>query len=584
MKHLIIFIFIFIFQFNNSVYCQKHNHFWISGSEGTPNNDTVRFGGNVFDFTGDTMVSFKELRPMNFYEAMGVGSDSKGNLLFYTNGMHIANIEHDTMAGGGPMNPGYWANEWTSWGNKGYRTRDGIIVVPDISLANHYRLFHICMSDEQLVPDQILTTLVNMEGDNGLGEVITQNKIIYDKDMGRLSQSHFNAVRHANGRDWWLVSILYPSEELMLHLYTPDSIYRLTPQAPQWTKDSGVGQCQFSPDGSKFASGHARKIGENYLSSIHYYTFDRCSGIFTPVFYEVQDDYGISQVGVVFSASSRYLYETYQDYVFRYDTEASDVLASKDTIAEWDGFISYTPGGSGFPVRLGYGELGADDVVYSNSSSTTFYMHKIENADSAENFEVTQHFKVPAIYAWTVPNFPNYQLGPLEGSPCAEMVGPPTALYEYEVAELLVSYEDFSAGVPLKWTWDFGDGAISEQQHPQHTYLNSGTYTVCLTASNIYGGNTQCKDVKVETTSSNLPLPAAILTIQPNPASGQVTIRLPEAEGQVHLYNVSGRVAAETELRAGNATLSLQGLSAGSYMVKVALLDGREVWEKLMIK
>ncbi|MBK7344811.1 MAG: hypothetical protein IPJ06_17965 [Saprospiraceae bacterium] len=294
---------------------QNHNNFWISGNDGNPKNimDTIEWGGNVFNFNSNSLYMSKELRPMNFLETMGVGSDSSGQLLFYTNGTYIANVEHDTMKGGGPMNPGYWADVFTSWGDKGYRTRDGIIVIPDLNLPDHYRLFHICASDSDLSPDKIMTTLVDMHGDGGLGEVLEQNRVIYDQEFGRLSQSHFNATRHANGRDWWLASILYPSEEIMLHLYTPDSIYRFAPQAPLWVKPSAVGQCQFSPDGTKFASGHARKFGDNYESSIHYYLFDRCSGQFTPVFYDVQDDYGFSQVGVIFSATSRYLYQTYED-------------------------------------------------------------------------------------------------------------------------------------------------------------------------------------------------------------------------------------------------------------------------------
>ncbi|HEY5587234.1 MAG TPA: FISUMP domain-containing protein [Ruminiclostridium sp.] len=39
---------------------------------------------------------------------------------------------------------------------------------------------------------------------------------------------------------------------------------------------------------------------------------------------------------------------------------------------------------------------------------------------------------------------------------------------------------------PTKWSWDFGDGGNSTIQNPSHTYLTAGTFTVTLTASNIF--------------------------------------------------------------------------------------------------
>jgi PKD repeat protein len=34
----------------------------------------------------------------------------------------------------------------------------------------------------------------------------------------------------------------------------------------------------------------------------------------------------------------------------------------------------------------------------------------------------------------------------------------------------------------VSWTWSFGDGAISTERSPTHTYAAAGTYTVTLTA------------------------------------------------------------------------------------------------------
>ena len=49
------------------------------------------------------------------------------------------------------------------------------------------------------------------------------------------------------------------------------------------------------------------------------------------------------------------------------------------------------------------------------------------------------------------------------------------------VAPLGVSFSDETLGVGASWLWDFGDGATSSLQSPQHTYETPGTYNVSLT-------------------------------------------------------------------------------------------------------
>jgi PKD repeat protein len=50
-------------------------------------------------------------------------------------------------------------------------------------------------------------------------------------------------------------------------------------------------------------------------------------------------------------------------------------------------------------------------------------------------------------------------------------------------APLTVQFTDLSTGPVKAWHWDFGDGATSSKQHPEHIYLQAGTYTVSLTAT-----------------------------------------------------------------------------------------------------
>ena len=48
---------------------------------------------------------------------------------------------------------------------------------------------------------------------------------------------------------------------------------------------------------------------------------------------------------------------------------------------------------------------------------------------------------------------------------------------------LEVKFTDISTGNPASWAWEFGDGAVSSEQNPTHTYQIPGIFTVKLTIS-----------------------------------------------------------------------------------------------------
>ena len=69
---------------------------------------------------------------------------------------------------------------------------------------------------------------------------------------------------------------------------------------------------------------------------------------------------------------------------------------------------------------------------------------------------------------------------------------PPVADFSLAAAELKVSFTDTSTdrdGVIASHLWDFGDGSQSTQAHPEHTYLENGTYTVTLTVTDNDGAS-----------------------------------------------------------------------------------------------
>jgi len=86
--------------------------------------------------------------------------------------------------------------------------------------------------------------------------------------------------------------------------------------------------------------------------------------------------------------------------------------------------------------------------------------------------------------AWTV-GFQGY-IETFMGPPPPPLNRPPEASFDFDAAGLTVDFTDTSTdpdGIIVGWSWDFGDGAGSTDQHPSHTYDSADTYIVDLTVT-----------------------------------------------------------------------------------------------------
>jgi PKD domain/IPT/TIG domain len=79
---------------------------------------------------------------------------------------------------------------------------------------------------------------------------------------------------------------------------------------------------------------------------------------------------------------------------------------------------------------------------------------------------------------------------------CHVMPPPPVASFIAITAPAsdTVIFADTSAGNPVSWSWQFGDGGTSSQQNPAHTYALPGTYLVTLSVFNA-GGSSQASQL-----------------------------------------------------------------------------------------
>ncbi len=94
----------------------------------------------------------------------------------------------------------------------------------------------------------------------------------------------------------------------------------------------------------------------------------------------------------------------------------------------------------------------------------------------------------------------------------------PSSNFNFTVDTLKVTFNNTSQGANT-FLWNFGDGNTSTAQNPVHTYAQSGTYTVTLTATNACGSNTSTKTVTV------VGPPLASFTASPTSGCGPLTVQ-----------------------------------------------------------
>jgi len=94
-----------------------------------------------------------------------------------------------------------------------------------------------------------------------------------------------------------------------------------------------------------------------------------------------------------------------------------------------------------------------------------------------------------------------------------------------------VSFIDASFYQPNYWLWDFGDGTISNQQNPVHTYLQAGTFDVSLFVSNGLG-----QDSIIQTSVVNISFMAAPIAYNDTSYVNPATFQLTTATNSVNWY------------------------------------------------
>lgn len=509
---------------------------------------------------GIPMVKQNTALVLNFNNSNTSFSDSTGNLMSCTNALFIANREGSIMQGGENLLPGEpLAGGWVN---------QNIMALPTNSEKHVYvYVNHEILPVISHSATKMLTANVDMQKNAGLGGVTSHNQIILADTLA--TGGVISAVKHANGRDWWILANEINTNRYYRILSTPMGFEILGSQTVGDSISLGVGQVCFSPDGTHFANYYG--ISTSQGGYLEIYDFDRCSGLLSN--HRSKHIPDGSWGGIAFSPNSRYLYFNNSFKAYQFDFEAPDVLASQTLIAEWDGFMAP------FATRFYLMQLAPDGKIYAATTTGCQVLHVIHQPNEAGTAcQYEQHgIWLPTYNAHSMPCFPNYRLGPLDGSACDTLGldNRPVAWFrtDRDTLDLLTAaFHDLSYYEPTQWDWDFGDGTGSTERHPAHTYAQAGTYEVCLTVSNTNSSHTFCRTLFFGVSALHDPEIQAAIQVAPNPFTHYLGISLstPLRGPVFELFDLTGRKVAEQSLAYGLTTVDgLAHLPQGFYFWQV---------------
>lgn len=342
-------------------------------------------------------------------EGMATISDETGQLDFYTNGATVWNSNHQMMTNG----DGLQCN---------FSTTNGVVIVPYPDHDSLYYIFYINWPLTAGNSDKGFSySLVNMYLDNGLGGIVNAEKNI-SLILGQTLTEKVCAVKHGNGRDWWIVGHDL-SNNFFEYLVTPNGI-----EGPFWNSiglnQEGYyeGEICFSPQGNKLAMVNG--------FSVEVFDFDRCTGalsneiILDSVLYS--NSYLPDYYGGAFSPDESKFYVSCNDQInygglYQFNLSNSNPHATKTLI--WGGIVS---AGYGFAQM----ELAPDDNIYlvivpffPDSIPDTSQLN-LSIIESPNSLGTSCDLILFSLYlnghrlTLGLPNMPNYNLGALGGSAC----------------------------------------------------------------------------------------------------------------------------------------------------------------------
>ncbi|MFM2223949.1 MAG: putative adhesin [Bacteroidota bacterium] len=344
--------------------------------------------------------------------------DNHGGIIFYSNGLLVKNRLDQTMPNGSNINHGTISDTYISQG--WLPPYNVATVVPFPNDTNKFYMFYENLEyniNGAFFPQKLRYLIVDRNLNGGLGDV-TQKEI--DVITDTLYDGQIHAIKHGNGKDYWLVVRKYKSNIFYKVLINNSGISVFDTQAigiKYPVNDSisiYVGQSNVSIQGDKivYLYGGIPPSGKYPDGQMDIEYVDRCTGKITKAQnitlpYSAPDSLDV--IFVCFSPSGRFVYVTDIEKIWQFDLNASNIVASKILIAKR------------LPTSWSFGQMqiAPDNKIYCAGYGAAQNMHVINEPDSlgvACNFVQNQIYfgGSPHYSNGGLPNVPNFSLGKID--------------------------------------------------------------------------------------------------------------------------------------------------------------------------
>ena len=154
----------------------------------------------------------------------------------------------------------------------------------------------------------------------------------------------------------------------------------------------------------------------------------------------------------------------------------------------------------------------------------------------------------------------------------------PQASFSYAVSNGTVMFTNTSVHA-FTYTWSFGDNTFSTDENPSHTYTESDTYVVLLTAS--YCDRSATFQQTIEISGLGIDDNKTQVKIAPNPFKEVINLQLNAVVNGCSIIAIDGKTVLTNSHKQSQYAIDLSGYPAGIYFISIQT-DDQQIVRKVV--